>query len=135
MKGAYILLIENRKDSKIRIGTLGKLFFQKGLYAYVGSAMNGLEARINRHLRAEKKTHWHIDYFLKNKNVKIKQVYYKESSRKEECNIAKKISEYGKSVKGFGCSDCKCESHLFRIKNFNPRTWASWKAISVKAGV
>jgi len=119
MKGAYVLFMENTKNSNIKSGALGNFFFQNGLYAYVGSAMNGLEARINRHLRAEKKTHWHIDYFLKNKNVNIKQVYYKESSRKEECNIAKKVSKHGQPIKGFGCSDCKCDSHLFRIKKLN----------------
>lgn len=119
MKGSYVLLIENKKDSKIIIGSLGSIFFKKGLYAYVGSAMNGLETRVARHLRKNKKIFWHIDYFLRSKNVKILDVYYKESPIKEECEIAKKISKCGTPVKGFGCSDCKCGSHLFRIQPTN----------------
>lgn len=126
-KGAYILIIENKKDCRVRVGSLGSIKFEKGLYAYVGSAMNGLEARIKRHLSKNKKTFWHIDYFLKNRNVKIKEVYYKVSDVKEECKIAKKVSQHGKSIKDFGCSDCRCGSHLFKIdkdmkKILNPRT-------------
>lgn len=118
-KGSYILVIENKKDCRVRVGSLGSIKFGKGLYAYVGSAMNGLEARIRRHLSKNKKTFWHIDYFLKNRNVKIKEVYYKVSDVKEECKIAKKVSQYGEPLKCFGCSDCKCKSHLFRIRKFD----------------
>jgi Uri superfamily endonuclease len=117
MKGSYILIMENGRNSRIRVGSPGTLFFPPGLYAYVGSAMRGLEARIDRHLRRQKKTFWHIDYFLKSRNVKIRQVYYRLSNRKEECEIARKLSRYGCAVKGFGCSDCRCEGHLFRLKD------------------
>ncbi len=117
MKGTYVLLIENRKNSRIKVGSLGKIFFSPGFYVYVGSAMGGLEARIDRHLRKNKKTHWHIDYFLKSRNVKVRRVYYKVSGKKEECAIAKRLMKYGSPVRGFGCSDCKCESHLFWLRD------------------
>ena len=116
MKGSYILLIEVKKNSRIRVGSLGRIPFKKGLYAYVGSAMNNLEARINRHLRKNKRTHWHVDYLLKNPNVKIRQIFYRESKKKEECEIVKKVSQCGEPIKGFGCSDCKCKSHLFKLR-------------------
>ena len=111
MKGSYILLIENKLDQNIMIGKLGNIFFKKGFYIYVGSAMNSLEARINRHKISEKKMHWHIDYLLE--KTKILDVYYKESEKKEECVIAKKFSKDFDMVSGFGCSDCSCKSHLF----------------------
>jgi len=111
MKGSYILLIENKSDQNIKIGKLGNIFFKKGFYIYIGSAMNSLEARINRHKSSEKKLHWHIDYLLEKTN--IVDVYYKESSDKEECSIAKQFSKDFDIIPGFGCSDCKCKSHLF----------------------
>lgn len=111
MIGCYVLIIELKTSQKIQIGKLGKLSFKKGFYAYIGSAMNSLEGRVRRHLRSEKKLHWHIDYLLK--NAKIVNVFYKEASDKIECNIANKFSEKLENTKGFGCNDCKCESHLF----------------------
>jgi Uri superfamily endonuclease len=112
MKGSYLLIVELKDDMLISIGRKGRKRFDKGNYAYVGSALNGLEQRIQRHLRADKKLHWHIDYLLK--NSKITDVFYKKSVYKEECDIAKSFGEHLPSIKGFGCSDCKCESHLFR---------------------
>ena len=56
MKGCYCLIIKLSNSSKIKIGKkLGEIDFTKGHYVYVGSAMNSLESRINRHLRDEKK--------------------------------------------------------------------------------
>jgi len=111
MIGSYVLVIENDKDQNIQVGKLGKLFFKKGFYAYVGSALNGLEQRINRHKQSNKNMHWHIDYLLN--KTKITNVFIKESKIKEECEIAYIFKEKLKSVPKFGCSDCNCQSHLF----------------------
>lgn len=117
MKGIYILIIKLNKDSEIKIGSLKNLDFKKGIYAYIGSSQNNLEKRIERHLRKNKKIHWHIDYLLKNKNAKIINVSYKVADKSEECKTAKKLIKNNIPITGFGCSDCKCNSHLFRIKN------------------
>ena len=69
-----------------------------------------------KHLKPRKKKFWHIDYLLENKNVKIKDVFYKKAAKKQECTIAKKLSKIGKGIENFGSSDCKCKSHLFKIK-------------------
>jgi len=37
MKGIYILLIRISKNIQVKIGSLGKINFNKGIYAYVGS--------------------------------------------------------------------------------------------------
>ena len=111
MKGSYTLLTELEENQDIQIGKLGKISFKKGFYVYVGSALNGLEHRINRHLRTSKKMHWHIDYLLQ--HAKIIDVFYKESNNREECMIAKSLDGKLSSIHGFGCSDCSCNSHLF----------------------
>lgn len=118
MKGSYCLIINIKKDTEIKIGRkLGIINFKKGCYVYVGSAMNCLESRVKRHLSDNKKKHWHIDYLLLNKNSEIEKVYTKESCEKLECEIAKKIIENEESIADFGCSDCKCHSHLIYFKN------------------
>jgi Uri superfamily endonuclease len=111
MKGSYLLLIQLKENKKIKVGKLSKLFFKKGFYIYIGSAMNNLEKRISRHLRKNKKFHWHIDYLLQ--NAEILEVYLKENTIKEECKIANIFEEKLEKIHGFGCSDCKCTSHLF----------------------
>ena len=114
MKGIYSLIIELKKDISIKVGALGKINFKKGTYAYIGSAQNNLEARVKRHLSNNKKIHWHIDYFLLNKHTKVIKVLYKNSTK--ECKLAKEFSKNNLAIEKFGCSDCKCSSHLFKIK-------------------
>ena len=111
MKGTYILLINLKENKTIKIGKLGNKYFKKGYYAYLGSALNGLEQRIFRHKRKEKKFHWHIDYLLK--HAEIKEIFYKKNSNKEECSLSKKLEKNFDYIIGFGCSDCKCKSHLY----------------------
>ena len=54
MKGSYVLIIELNQDITIYIGSLGSIFFKKGFYSYIGSALNDLENRIKRHIRKKK---------------------------------------------------------------------------------
>ncbi len=127
MKGSYLLVLEIGKSMDIRVGALGIVQFKKGRYIYVGSAMNSLEKRINRHLRKNKKIFWHIDYVLSSPNVRIVKVLFKESEKKEECFIARNV--VGEPIKDFGSSDCSCKSHFFRISDIffktdiELRTW------------
>jgi len=117
MKGVYCLLISCRKPQSIRIGKLGVINFRKGFYLYVGSALNGIEGRVSRHLRSKKRKFWHIDYFLSNKYVNVDYVYCIETEKKIECDIAKKVRTTAKPVMRFGSSDCRCGSHLFFVYN------------------
>ncbi len=117
MKGIYILLIKIDKNIEVEIGSLGKINFDKGIYAYIGSAQNNLEKRIQRHKVKNKKLRWHINYLLKNKSVKILKILYKNTGRKEECKIAKRLSKTEIPISKFGCSDCDCKNHLFKIKS------------------
>jgi len=118
-KGNYCLIISIKEDSNIKIGAKGKIFFQKGYYVYVGSALNSLTKRIERHISKNKKKHWHIDYLLLNKNTQLDEVIYTYSIEKIECTISaeinKKSDEY---IELFGCSDCNCRSHLYYFKSY-----------------
>jgi Uri superfamily endonuclease len=113
-----VLIIQVDKKVDVNVGALGKLTFEKGIYAYVGSAQANLEQRIKRHLAKEKRLFWHIDYLLNDSAARIAKVLYKQADKTEECNLAKAISEIGKPVDGFGCSDCSCKSHLFHIGDY-----------------
>jgi Uri superfamily endonuclease len=118
MKGVYVLIISMAKNVTLDFGSLGKLDFPKGLYAYVGSAQNGLEKRVERHLGSAKRQFWHIDYLLGNDAAKVLKVFCKEAGKVEECRISDKIDERGIPIRGFGSSDCKCKSHLFKIEDY-----------------
>lgn len=116
MKGCYCLIIHVKRKTKVKVGKLGPMEFKRGIYVYIGSAMNSLESRLNRHLSDEKKLHWHIDYLLKEDNSKILDIIY-NVDEKVECNISQYIKTYAFGVKNFGCSDCDCDSHLYYFKN------------------
>lgn len=117
MKGTYVLLLELPRSTKVQVGSLGELDFQSGTYSYVGSALNGLEGRVRRHLREDKKFHWHIDYFLK--SAKVTHVIFAECEQRKECDIAKSLANKFGMIKDFGSSDCDCESHLFYSSDIN----------------
>ncbi|MFX1392912.1 MAG: DUF123 domain-containing protein [Promethearchaeota archaeon] len=125
MKGSYILVIFLNFDTHIKIGKLANVFFKKGYYYYVGSAMgnsssSSLENRIKRHLRfpEQKKNHWHIDYLLENNEAKIIKIWLIPNKKKLECVLAKELIEVsGVYIKNFGSSDCNCKSHLIYFEN------------------
>lgn len=114
-KGIYCLIIYLDKKRKIKIGKLGNIGFKKGYYCYVGSALNNLEKRINRHISKTKKIRWHIDYFLKyGKIIDVKTI---KINKKFECKLSKIIEKISQeAIKNFGSSDCKCKSHLYYSK-------------------
>ncbi len=117
MKGVYTLVISVNKDADVHVGALGKIHFEKGLYVYVGSAQTGVEQRVRRHLRRDKRLFWHIDYLLHNSNAQVIEVLGREAGKDEECKTAKEIGGKGKMVPKFGSSDCHCESHLFKLES------------------
>ena len=116
LKGIYVLIFLLHENTIVSVGALGEIFFEKGLYAYIGSAQGGLNQRLNRHLRRSKKKFWHLDYLLDNDCVRILKVFHKNADKSEECKHAEKLFLLGMPIKDFGSSDCNCESHLFRIE-------------------
>jgi len=121
-KGAYCLCINVRGDIDVIVGALGTITFPEGEYVYVGSALNSLEPRVKRHMYTSTGdhdvTHWHIDYLLRETAATIQTAYVVETDERLECAIAGKVAEHGRPVKGFGCSDCRCVSHLYKVEGF-----------------
>ena len=111
MKGSYVLIMQLSEPQIITIGSLPNVHFPRGYYAYVGSAMGGVESRVSRHLRRNKKPHWHIDYLRQ--KASIVDISICRTEDRAECAIAQALGSQFDSTPGFGCSDCHCHSHLF----------------------
>jgi Uri superfamily endonuclease len=117
VKGIYALTIRLTEDAIVGVGALGEKRIAKGLYVYVGSAQANLRQRVRRHFRKEKRLFWHIDYLLDSPLAKTEKAFWMGGDKATECVIAKEIGERGKPVVGFGCSDCRCVSHLYRVND------------------
>lgn len=113
--GSYALVLESPSRATTRVGRWGRLELGVGYYVYVGSAFGpgGVRARVSRHLREEKRSHWHIDYLRG--LVSPVGVWLSYDDRRLEHEWARVLAGAPgmASVEKFGCSDCDCESHLF----------------------
>lgn len=111
--GAYQLVIDLQGSRAIRVGALGEFEFPAGVYIYTGRASRNLRTRLQRHLRAEKSFHWHIDYLLHWARVVDVTVF--PGRPESECAINRETSIGQRDpfpVPGFGSSDCRCPAHL-----------------------
>ncbi|MCL1978942.1 MAG: GIY-YIG nuclease family protein [Methanomassiliicoccaceae archaeon] len=111
-KGTYILIFD-MPETRISVGSLGVIDLEEGTYCYVGSAMNGLDQRIERHLSKKKKIRWHIDHLTT--VCDRAEAFVAVPPGTAECELGRIVLDNGGSyaAKGFGCSDCKCRTHLF----------------------
>ncbi len=115
--GTYALIMQSSLNTTVQIGKWGKLVIHPGFYIYVGSAFGpgGVKARVLRHCRVAKSKHWHIDY-LRDFVIPV-CAWFSYSSEHFEHQWAQVFSDMVNvsPVKGFGCSDCACYSHLFKF--------------------
>jgi Uri superfamily endonuclease len=113
--GIYTLIIRLDRSQDVRVGSLGTLSFSGGHYAYTGSARGpgGLK-RVERHLDVlsgiNKSRRWHIDFILP--LALFEDVVVTRTTQNLECAIARRIGTRLEPVRGFGCTDCRCISHL-----------------------
>lgn len=131
--GTYALALRLAQGQWINVGRLGRFLFPSGFYLYVGSALGpgGLAARLGRHLRREKRLHWHVDYLRVWAN--LPGAYYVESRERRECSWARLLLDLpGASLPapGFGASDCRCPAHLVHLLHLpdKPLPGAKWLA-------
>ncbi len=114
-KGTYVLFLRFRNAVETEVGSLGLIRLEAGDYCYTGSAMGGLDQRVSRHLSHEKKKRWHIDFLT----VLCDDMcaYEHEGTSLTECGLADILISAGgiPAVIGFGCSDCDCQTHLFKV--------------------
>lgn len=111
--GTYSLVLRCRQPQSISVGRLGDISFSTGYYVYVGSAFGpgGVRARVRRHARVNRTRHWHIDYVRP--ALSLEEVWFCHDRVRQEHRWAAAFAEAGEVVNGFGCSDCRCPSHLF----------------------
>jgi len=109
-------------DMKIDIGALGNVSFPAGEYCYIGSAMRGLDQRLGRHFSKEKTIHWHIDRLTVTADHMEAYESYPEPIL--ECQLVGMVeTAAGEPVlNGFGCSDCDCRTHLFKMNEDSKRS-------------
>lgn len=122
MRGVYCLLISLPVDRMIRVGALGSKYFRAGVYVYVGSALAGIDQRVGRHRSSRKKMRWHIDYLLAHAEL-VASIAIRSRSKETECEVFHELSELedaASPVRGFGSSDCSCESHLLYFDDQEP---------------
>lgn len=125
-KGAYLLVLALDRPLDPAIpGRPGGL--APGHYAYCGSAYGpgGLAARLARHLRPDKKPHWHVDRLTA--AGRIRAAYAQPGG--SECGLVEALRRLpGTEVPlpGFGSSDCRrCAAHLLEVPaGFEPPTLA-----------
>lgn len=115
--GTYALFFKLPTGFSGQVGALGEVLLPPGRYCYVGSASTSLDARLGRHSKPSKKLHWHIDFLTV--CAKDFSAIVSPGGAVPECTIATMAVEAGMRpvVKGFGCSDCKCQTHLFFAPN------------------
>jgi len=115
-RGTYCLILRNRRCG-VKVGAIDAISFPEGWHVYVGSAQGaGGLFRVRRHIRVAfegiSAPRWHIDYLLGHPAFSLVAVACAVTAdRESECTIARRMG--GVPVPGFGCSDCRCFSHLF----------------------
>lgn len=133
MRGTYCIVIDLPKDARISVGSLGTREFKAGIYVYVGSALSGIEKRVGRHRSDVKRTRWHIDYLLTEADV-MSVIAIPTSEKSVECAMAESLLACEHAtipVRGFGSSDCACDSHLLFFGDSDPEWIAEEIAMRV----
>ena len=119
--GTYVLLLRLPRTITLHIGRLGPHRLERGYYAYVGSALSGLEGRIRRHLRSDKTKRWHIDYLRE--VATVEGAWAHAGPEREECSLAGgllRMPGAQPGPRGFGSSDCRCPTHLVYFRDRPP---------------
>ena len=113
--GSYAVILGNATHRLITVGRRGELGFEPGFYIYVGSAFGpgGIRSRVGRHSRHNKTLRWHIDYVRE--PMSLIEAWYSYRPRNQEHRWAAALQAQSNIValRGIGCSDCDCDTHLF----------------------
>jgi histidyl-tRNA synthetase len=108
--GAYVLWLRLAAPLAVRAGARAAML-EPGDYLYCGSAKGpgGLRARLARHMRKDKRAHWHVDQLTSAGEV-LGAFLHEGGS---ECALNAALHDFPAPMPGFGSSDCPCcVSHL-----------------------
>ncbi len=114
--GTYALIFHLPRPIVLVAGALGRIRLSPGYYVYTGSALGpgGLRARLGRHVAGPARWHWHVDYLRA--RVRPVEIWWQTGAQPREHVWADVLAGLADgAVKGFGVSDCRCRSHLFRF--------------------
>lgn len=112
-RGGYVLILKCDKDIEITVGKLGKIKFERGYYAYIGSGMKNLLLRVKRHFKEKRKMFWHIDYITKHMSIIGAVIIY--SDVRIEDKIFYALHDNFPYIPNIGSSDTKLDSHFFYL--------------------
>ena len=76
----------------------------------------GLRARLGRHWDGGERLHWHVDYLRR--AAQPAAAAWVPGRSVVECRWAHRLASVGDlepGPAGFGASDCRCPTHLFRV--------------------
>jgi Uri superfamily endonuclease len=119
--GAYILLIDVVKPQTLPQKRFAGTVLEPGTYLYCGSAYGpgGLNARVLRHFKPEKKIRWHVDVLTSGGAGRVTAAWIEEGG--DECRLSAMLCESERvaiPVPGFGSSDCAlCPTHLLSCRD------------------
>jgi Uri superfamily endonuclease len=111
----YIVLTRVPRRTDVAVGSLGPVTFERGWYAYVGSAARAREARVARHLAREKPLRWHADYLFA--AFPAERAWLVDGAA-GECELAGALAALPgaeRRPRRFGAGDCRCSGHLVRF--------------------
>ena len=114
--GAYLLLMSLEEPVEVRFGKVAGAQLAAGDYVYAGNAggPGGLRGRLARHMRNDKKPHWHVDQL-----TTVAETSALALPGETECALVAHLlanENFTTPLPGFGSSDCAvCESHLLRF--------------------
>jgi len=117
----YIVFVRVPRRTTLVVGSLGAVTLERGWYAYVGSASRGREARVARHLAAEKPLRWHADYLT---SAFPPDRAWLVDGAAGECELAGALAALPgaeRRPRRFGAGDCCCAGHLVRLPRRPPR--------------
>lgn len=113
--GTYALFLHIEEEVQMQVGALGLCTFPRGVHVYAGSAKRGLRARLARHVRREKRVHWHVDRLTTAGGCRVLGAVVFTSPVLRECDIVGSLEDVeGAEVRPprFGASDHGCRGHL-----------------------
>lgn len=144
LRGFYALLVSLSRGISIEVGSLGIMSLRPGIYVYVGSGLgagsSSIGGRLGRHFGGAKSRYWHIDYLLSDSHGKAIAAIYSETYTRMECKLVKRLlrsSRIRVAQRGFGSSDCSCNSHLVILEELRKSKaeeliWQKFKELGLR---
>ena len=111
----YVVLTYVPRRTAVPIGALGPVVFERGWYAYVGSAARARRARVERHLALGKPLRWHADHLFA--AFSPRRAWLVDGAP-GECELAAGLAGLPGAERRpprFGAGDCHCAGHLIRL--------------------